>query len=211
MADSSEPTEEELIFSIKEALKHSKSEFERRISNGHKLRDLDIPFNRLNKVAELAVKGNFGAIRERPKYKLGELYPMLQRCMIWAKCAINRRLSPRMSKVHPWMVIFDLPMAQEVFNILHKDVLGLTRYGLEVEEKPGSVTITFFSLRRLCHLFDKFMDCGGFIKLYPWRRKGTSQAHCQPRKKRSDDLQCKSRVFAKFFYGYWNSFGISQH
>ena len=50
MADSSEPTEEELIFSIKEALKHSKSEFERRISNGHKLRDLDITFNRLNKV-----------------------------------------------------------------------------------------------------------------------------------------------------------------
>ena len=68
MADSSEPTEEELIFSIKEALKHSKSEFERRISNGHKSRDLDITFNRLNKVAELAVKGNFGAIRERPKY-----------------------------------------------------------------------------------------------------------------------------------------------
>ena len=62
------------------------------------------------------------------------------------------------------MVIFDLPMAQEVFNILHKDVLGPTRYGLEVEEKPGSVTITFFSLRRLCHFFDKFMDCGGFIK-----------------------------------------------
>ena len=105
------------------------------------MRDLDITFNRLNKVAELAVKGNFGAIRERPKYKLGELYPMLQRCMIRAKCAIDRRLSPRMSKVHPWMVIFDLPMAQEVFNILHKDVLGLTRYGLEVEEKPGSTLL----------------------------------------------------------------------
>lgn len=88
---------------------------------------------------------------------------MLQRCMIRAKCAIDCRLSPRMSKVHLWMVVFDLPVAQQVFNILHKDILGLTRYGLEVEEKPGSVRITFSSLRRLRHLFDKFMDCGGFI------------------------------------------------
>jgi len=62
MADSSEPTEEELIFSLKEALKHSNSAFERRISNGRKSRDLDVTFNRLNKIAELAVKGNFGAI-----------------------------------------------------------------------------------------------------------------------------------------------------
>ena len=120
---------------------------------------------------------------------------MLQRCMIRAKCAIDRRLSPRMSKVHPWMVIFDLPMAQEVFNILHKDVLGPTRYGWEVEEKPGSVTITFFSLRRLCHLFDKFMDCGGFIKQLG-EGKGQVKLIVSQEKKRSDDLQCKSRVFA---------------
>ena len=211
MADSSEPTEEELIFSIKEALKHSKSEFERRISNGQKLRDLDITFNRLNKVAELAVKGNFGAIRERPKYKLGELCPMLQRCMIRAKCAIDRRLSPRMSKVHPWMVIFDLPMAQEVFNILHKDVLGLTRYGLEVEEKPGSVTITFFSLRRLCHLFDKFMDCGGFIKQLG-EGKGQVKLIVSQEKKGVMIYNAKAECLqAIFYYGYWNSFGISQH
>ena len=142
MADSSEPTEEELIFSIKEALKHSKSEFERRISNGQKLRDLDITFNRLNKVSELAVIGNFGAIRERPNYKLGELCPMLQRCMIRAKCAIDRRLSPRMSKVHPWMV----------FNILHKDVLGLTRYGYEVEEKPWFCNNYFFQSEKTMSL-----------------------------------------------------------
>ena len=63
--------------------------------------------------------------------------------MIRAKCGIDCRLSPRMSKVHLRMVVFDLPVAQQVFNILHKDILGLTRYGLEVEEKPGSVTITF--------------------------------------------------------------------
>ena len=117
MADRSEPSEGELIFSIKEALKHEKSAFERRISNVHKLRDLDMTFHRLNQVAELVVKGNFGGIRERPKHKLGELYPMLQRCMIRAKSAIDRRLYPRMSKLHPWMVVFDLPMAREVFSL----------------------------------------------------------------------------------------------
>ena len=62
------------------------------------------------------------------------------------------------------MVVFNLPMAREVFNLLQKEILGRTRYGVEVEEKPGSVKITFFSLRRLCHLFDQFEDCGEFIK-----------------------------------------------
>ena len=55
-------------------------------------------------------------------------------------------------------------MAREVFNLLQKEILGRTRYGVEVEEKPGSVKITVFSLRRLCHLFDQFEDCGEFIK-----------------------------------------------
>ena len=110
-------TEEELIYSIKEALRHKKSAFQRRIANGHKLRDLDITFNRLNQISELVVKENFGGIRERPKHKLGELYPKLEHCIIRAKSAIDCRLSPRMSKLHPWMVAFDLPMAQEVFNL----------------------------------------------------------------------------------------------
>ena len=64
MAEGSEPTEGELVLSIKESLKHKKSAFQRIIWNAHKLRDLDITFNRLNQVAELVVKGNFGGIRE---------------------------------------------------------------------------------------------------------------------------------------------------
>ena len=91
-------------------------------------------------------------------------YPMLQRSMIRVKTTIFCRLSSKMSKVHPWMVCFDLPMPQEVFNLLHKEILGRTRYGVEVEEKPGSVAILFSSLRRLCNLFDKFEDCGEFKK-----------------------------------------------
>ena len=211
MADRSEPTEEELIFSIKETLKHNKSAFEQRISNVHKLRDLDITFNRLIQIAELVVKGNFGGIQDRPKHKLGELYPMLQRCMIRAKSAIDRRLSPRMSKLHLWMVVFDLPMAREVFNLLRKEVLGLTRYGVEVEEKPGSVRITFFSLRRLCHLFDRFEDCGGFIKQLG-EGKGQAKLIVSEENKGVMTYNQKAKCLqAKFHYGYWNLFGISQH
>ena len=213
MADYSEPTDEELISSIKEALKHNKSALQQRIANGHKLRDLDITFNRLNNVAELVVKGNFEGIRDRPKYKIAELYPMLQRCMIRAKCAIDRRLSPRMSKLHPWMVVFDLPMAREVFNLLHKEILGRTRYGLEVEEKPGSVKITFFSLRRLCLLFDQFEGCesDGFIKQLG-EGKGQAKLIVSDDKKGVMSYNEKAECLqAKFHYGYWNSFGISQH
>ena len=78
-----------------------------------------------------------------------------------AKAAIIHRLSPKMSIVHPWMICFDLPMPHEVFDLLNKEILGLTRFGIDT---PGSVTITFSNLRRISYLFDKFQDCGGFRK-----------------------------------------------
>jgi len=40
MEDHFGPTKEELISSVKEALKHNKSAFDGRILNGYKLRDL---------------------------------------------------------------------------------------------------------------------------------------------------------------------------
>ena len=78
-----------------------------------------------------------------------------------AKTAIIHRLSPKMSIVHPWMICFDLPMPHEVFDLLNKEILGLTRFGIDT---PGSVTITFSNLRRLSYLYDQFQDCGGFRK-----------------------------------------------
>ena len=64
---------------------------------------------------------------------------MLQRSMVLnAKTAIIRRLSPEMSIVHPWMVCFDLPMPHEVFDLLNKEILGLTRVGIEAEDTPGT-------------------------------------------------------------------------
>ena len=88
MADQCEANEGELIISIKEALNREKSKFERWISNAYKLKDFNNTFQELNKLAEAVVKGKFGGLRERAKYSIGELYPMLQRSMIRAKTAI---------------------------------------------------------------------------------------------------------------------------
>ena len=107
------------------------------------------------------MKGNFGGLRKRANYyRIDEICPMLQRSMVLAKTAIIRRLSPKMSIVHPWMVCFDFPMPHGVFDLLNKEILGLTRVGMEAEDTPGSVTITFSSLRRLSHLFHQFEDFG---------------------------------------------------
>ena len=51
-----------------------------------------------------------------------------------AKTAIIHRLSPKMSIVHPWMICFGLPMPHEVFDLLNKEILGLTRFGIDT---PG--------------------------------------------------------------------------
>ena len=70
---------------------------------------------------------------------------MLQRGMGRAKTTIIHRLGPKISIVHPWIISFDLPMPREVFDLLNKEILGLTRFGIDT---PGSVTITFSNQRR---------------------------------------------------------------
>ena len=150
MAAQREPNQVEIISGIKGALNRQKSKFSRRISNVHKLRDLDQTFQALGKVAEAVVKGKYGLLRDRYQHEICPIYSMLERTMIRAKKGIYRRLSPWMSKIHPWMIFFDVPMPQEVFNLLNKGVVNLTRFGVDVLEQPYSVTITFSSMRRLC-------------------------------------------------------------
>lgn len=164
MAAQREPDQVEVINGIKGALNRQKSNFSRRISNVHKLRDLDQTFQALGKVAEAVVKGKYGPLRDRYQHEICPISSMLERTMIRAKKGIYRRLSPRMSKIHPWMICFDVPMPQEVFNLLNKGVVNLTRFGVDVLEQPYSVTITFSSMKRLCALFNKFEDCQGFTK-----------------------------------------------
>lgn len=116
MAAQREPDQVEIISGIKGALNRQKSNFSRRISNVHKLRDLDQTFQALGKVAEAVVKGKYGPLRDRYQHEICPISSMLERTMIRAKKGIYRRLSPRMSKIHPWMICFDVPMPQEVFN-----------------------------------------------------------------------------------------------
>ena len=124
---------------------------------------------------------------------------MLQRSMVRAKTAIIRRLSPKMSIVHPWMVCFDLLMPHEVFELLNKEILGLTRVGIEAEDTPGSVTITFSSLRRLSHLLDKFEDFGGFRKQLG-KGKGEAKLIVNSEKKETMVYNVKEQFLrAKFF------------
>ena len=116
-----------------------------------------------------------------------------------------------MSKVHPWMVCFDHAMPQEVYNLMHKEILGRTSYGIEVKDKPGSVTITFSSLRRLCNLFNQFEDCGGFRKQLG-EGKGEVKLIVNDEKKGTMVYNAKEEILrAKFYYGYWNCYGISQY
>ena len=56
---------QQAINGVKRALGQQKSKFQRDLSNGHKLRDLDGAFNDLVKVSEVIVKGKFGLLWHR--------------------------------------------------------------------------------------------------------------------------------------------------
>ena len=58
---------------------------------------------------------------------------------------------------------------------MNNEILSLTRFGVQVEDTPGSVTMTLSSLRRLCNLFDQFEDCRGFKKQLVGKGKGETK------------------------------------
>ena len=129
---------------------------------------------------------------------------MLKRIMICAKKGINRCLTP-------WMTCFDVLMPQEVFELLNKGILNGTSYGIEVSQKPGSVTLTFKNMWRLCALFNKFEDCKGFIKDLG-TGKGVVKLIVDDRKHEIMRYKFKEEILQfNFHYGYWNAFGITQH
>ena len=95
------------------------------------------------------------------------------------------------------MICFDLPMPHEVFGLLNKEILGLTRFGIDT---PGSVTITFSNLRRLSYLFDQFQDCGGFRKQL-CIGKGEAKLIVNPEKKETMVYNAKDQILrANFFF-----------
>ena len=211
MAEASETDLKQLYNAIKKALNREKSSFQRNISSGQKLKMLDDTFLELNKVAEAVVGAKFGPLRQRPKFELTHVYPMLERQMIRVRNSIDRRLSPRMSKIHPWKIYFDVAMPREVFSLLYKGIISRTRYGIEVVENVKSVTITFTVLRRLCHLFDIFEDCQEFVKQLG-DGKGCVKLIVSDQKKGTLKYKFKEEMLTvDLCYGFWNAFGIRQH
>ena len=125
----------------------------KRTLNSYNQRDLGRVFTELDRVIENVVKG--------------KLYPMLERSLERANRAINRRLTARMSKLHPWVICFEVAMPKEVFNLLYKTILGESSYGLKIEECPRTVTLRFTKLERLVALFNRFIECKRFKKQLP--------------------------------------------
>ena len=92
-------------------------------------------------MSETVIKANFGTLSQRGKHDIIPAWPMLERCINRIQQSISRRLSTRMSKVHPWMVCFDVVLARELFDVLLKRVLNITSYGLEIEETESKWTL----------------------------------------------------------------------
>ena len=124
-------------------------------------------FTELDCLIEDVVKANYGSLQHHPKYEQGKLYPMLERSMERAHCAIYRRPTAQMSKLHPWLICFEVAMPQEVFNLLYKTILGESSYGLEMEECLHTVILIFTKLARLVVLFNRFIECKRFKKQLP--------------------------------------------
>ena len=144
-------------------------------------------------------------------YEQGKLYPILKRIMQRTNSAMHWRLTPRMSKINPWVIRCDVAMPREVFNLLHKTILGESRYGLEVSENSQTITSNFTKFRRLVILFNRFVECGGFEKKLK-EGKGHVNVIVNSEKLFFFVYMLKDNILrVNLHYGYWNQYGISQH
>ena len=64
MADNSDPTENEVISSLKKALEREKSNLLERTSNRYNLGDLSRTFAELDRLVEDAVKAKYGSLQD---------------------------------------------------------------------------------------------------------------------------------------------------
>ncbi|CAB3990548.1 Hypothetical predicted protein [Paramuricea clavata] len=150
-------------------------------------------------------EAKYGKLQYRHENEPAKIYPMLERIMDRVNRAIYRRLNPRMSKLHPWLVCFDVGMPREVFDLLYQNILGESCYGIEVKEGPRSVTKWFVKLRRLVVLFDKFVNCEGFEKELKGD-KGCVNVVVDGERKGSFEYKIKEEILkVKLHYGYWNN------
>lgn len=112
-----ESDEEEIVNGIKGALTRQKWKFQCQISNVDQLTDLSQTFEKLEKLAEAVVKAKYGPLQCQVGYEGSRVQSLLELAMIRAKNGIYRRLTTRMSTVHPWMVCCDIHMPREVFDL----------------------------------------------------------------------------------------------
>ena len=78
-------------------------------------------------------------------------------------------------------------------------------YGVDVSEKPGSVTITFTKMRRLCALFNKFKDLEAFTKELG-AGKGVVKLIVDDRKNGIMRYKFKEEILQfNIHYRYWNA------
>lgn len=118
------PTVGEVIITLKRSLEREESSLIQKTSNRYNLRDLSRTFSELDRVAEDVVRAKYGSLEHRHEFEQARLFPVLERVMEKTHRTIIQRLTPRMSKLYPWLVCFDVSMPQEVFNLFLKTILG---------------------------------------------------------------------------------------
>lgn len=95
------------------------------------------------KIFRKCFKCHLGCPRDSYKFKLCSVNPMLERKMEYLYTAILQRMTPKLSKIHLWLVVCKLDFCLGVFDILIHDVLGLTNYGIYKTENKSSYVISF--------------------------------------------------------------------
>ena len=124
--------------------------------------------------------------------------------LVRAKTPIIRRFSPKLRKYIPgW---FASTFSHASLGLLNEEILGLTRFGIEVEETPSSVNVTFSSQRRLCHLLDQFENCYGFRKQLDKAKEWQSLLWTLRRRDLWSTM-LNTRLWEQHFFSLFQAFG----
>ena len=106
-------TGKDILQRVATALDHEKSFFLCKTSNVHVLTSLSVTFNQLKRVSDEVIQAKFGPLRQQAEHEFVLIFPILERTMKRARACIVRRMTERMSKIHPWRIIFEISLPRE--------------------------------------------------------------------------------------------------
>lgn len=169
----------------------------------------------LKSLLKTVSKRYFGGKREDEYiHVVGPYFPILKRWSVAWEKVLNRRMLPKCCVSHPWQVVFETTLPEELFEII-KTIVCRTNYGVTLGQSKRKYIMSFSSRTRVrklfCELTQKEIQEDCFLKRSMKNLERVEAIINEEKQFCITYDRQKELLLIDMFYGYWNHHGWPQH